>query len=141
MRTPGLPLRILLALALVLNGIGGAMAGVLAAVPALPAPVEAHAEAEAATDASGHCHEQSGGATVAAKAPAPVAHPTDCHSGGDVPCGDSAECLQACLHASVAMPSQPLAAIAGTAAEAVLHPLACGHPAPLLRSPIRPPIA
>jgi len=138
-RTPALPLQILLALALVLNGIGGAMAGVLAAVPALPAPVEAHMEAGVPVDPTGHCHEQAGNAPAVAEAP--VAQPADCHSGGDAPCGDSAECLQACLHASVALPSQPLAAIADTGAEAALHPLACGHPAPLLRSPIRPPIA
>ena len=139
MRIPALPLQILLALALVLNGIGGAMAGVLAAVPALPAPAGVHTEAVAPMDPAGSCHEQAGEA--AAVAEAPVAHPSGCHSDADTPCGDSAECLQACLHASVAMTQPSPAAMVDARVEATVHPLASGHPAPLLRSPIRPPIA
>ena len=142
MRTPALPLQILLALALVLNGIGGAMAGVLATVPALPAPAEAHVQAQAPAPVdqpASPCHEQAGDAPAAAQAPA--AHPSGCHSDADTPCGDSAECLQACLHASVAMPLPSPAASVDARVEAAVHPLASGHPAPLLRSPIRPPIA
>lgn len=139
MRTPALPLQILLALALLLNGIGGAMTGVLAAVPGPQAPVKAHMGAEAPMDPASPCHEQAG--YVPGFAEVPAAHPSDCHSDGDTPCGDSAECLQACLHASVALPPLLLATSVDASPGAAVHPLASGHPAPLLRSPTRPPIA
>ena len=146
--TRALPLRILLVLALVLNGIGSAMAGVAAALAPVAMPTAAsapmaavvsapmHAATATADDCAGH---QSGAATAAAD-PAPAA-PSGCHSddGGD--CGDTPECRQACLHVAAALPVLP--AIAGIAprARAVLHPLATGHPPPALPSPIRPPIA
>lgn len=128
-----LPLHLLIALALVLNGIGGAMAGVL--VPAGP-DVAAAAEApraSASDDCGGHAdraHQE------LAPAPGP-----GCHSSGDADCGDSLQCLQACLHASVAVAPVFFLGVQAQQADAILHPLAGGHPAPPLPSPIRPPIA
>ena len=137
MRRHALPLQILLAFALVLNGIGGAMAGVLvAAAISVPAAM-ADTNAGTPTAQSGDCdgHAAAAVETMAQQAPA-----SDCHVGGD-DCGDSPQCRQACMHASVAMPPQLLAGIVHSRAQAILHPLASGHPAPFLRGLIRPPIA
>ena len=128
-----LPLHLLIALALVLNGIGGAMAGVL--VPAVPevAAVGEALRASSPEDCGGHvdrAHQE--------QAPAPG---PGCHSSGDADCGDSLQCLQACLHASVAVAPVFFLGVQTQPADAILHPLAGGHPAPPLPSPIRPPIA
>lgn len=134
MRALALPLRILLALALVLNGIGGAMAGVRIAVPAAVVPLDATHEA---AKADGHCGDHAG--TAAVELPRPT---TGCDSdaeGGD--CGDSPECRQACAHAQLAVAAPPSATASRSRAGAILHPLAVGTPAPPLPSPIRPPIA
>lgn len=159
MRKFSLPLQLLLTLALILNGIGGAMAGVLAAVPAgmMPASAAAAGGHPAGHGAMTQIHEASAEAPVAnasvqqpddcgghqeaaAETMAAQAAPSDCHTGGD-DCGGSAECRQACLHASVAVPPQLQIGIAQARAETSLHPLANGHPAPALRGLIRPPIA
>lgn len=155
-----LPLQLLLAFALVLNGIGGAMAGVLAA---LPAGTPASAAMAASHDAAGHGaltqgHDATAEAPVAGTSPMQLAdcgghhdpvvqtpaaaQPTasDCHAGDD-DCGESPECRQACLHASVAVPPQLHVGVIQSRAEAILHPLASGHPAPSLGGLIRPPIA
>ena len=136
--TRALPLRILLVLALVLNGIGSAMAGIAAAwapvaMPTASAPM--HAAAATADDCASH----HAGAAAAADDPTPA--PSGCHSdeGGD--CGDTPECRQACLHAAAALPVLPAVATIAPRAYAVLHPLVAGHPPPALRSTIRPPIA
>ena len=125
MRAYALPLQILLALALVLNGIGGAVAGVLTA-----------AEMQGATDHCGSHGDDSAPAPADTQLPEP-----GCHSGGDADCGDSAECRQACMHASIAVPPMLSMGTLRPAVSAILHPLASGHPAPPLPSPMRPPIA
>ncbi len=130
-----LPLQLLLALALILNGIGGAMAGVLAALPATAMTTPA---AMADGMQPGDCHEHLDAAAETMAAPAA---PSDCHTGGSGDCSGSAECRQACLHASVAVPPQLQIGIVQARAETSLHPLANGHPAPALRGLIRPPIA
>lgn len=146
--TRALPLRILLVLALVLNGIGSAMAGIATAWAPVAMPAEASApmatalsaptyDAAAATDdCAGH---HAGAAAAAADDPTPA--PSGCHSddGGD--CGDTPECRQACLHVAAGLPVPPAIAAIAPRARAVLHPLAAGHPPPALPSPIRPPIA
>ena len=137
MRAYALPLQILLALALVLNGIGGAVAGVLTALPASPeVPVSAAAEMQGATDHCGSHGNDSAPAPADTQLPEP-----GCHSGGDADCGDSAECRQACMHASIAVPPMLSMGTLRPAVSAILHPLASGHPAPPLPSPMRPPIA
>lgn len=139
MRTPALPLQILLALALVLNGIGGAMAGVLAALPA-PAPHhDAAALAVAPVEPAGH--GDCGGA-AAPIADAEIVEPgSACHSGDASDCGDSPQCRQACMHASVAAAPLLSVGIIQPRVDAVLHRLVAGRPAPMLPSTFRPPIA
>lgn len=152
-----LPLQLLLALALVLNGIGGAMAGVLAALPGTASSAMTDMQ-DAGHDAMAQGHDATAGASVAGTSPmqpepgdcrghrataaeteAAQATTSDCHTGED--CGDSPECRQACMHASVAVPPQLFVGVVQSPAEAILHPLASGHPAPSLRGLIRPPIA
>ena len=128
------PLQLLLALALILNGIGGAMAGVLASLPATAMTAPA---AMADAMQPGDCHDHLGAAAETMAAPAA---PAECRTGSH-DCSGSAECRQACLHASVAGPPQRQIGIAQARAETSLHPLANGHPAPALRGLIRPPIA
>lgn len=130
-----LPLRILLVLALVLNGIGGAMAGVLAA---LPAASHVMADGQAPRQAD-DCHGQeamAGGHGQRISVPVPDCHATDA---GD--CGDTAECRQACMHAAAAVPCLPGVSLIQVHVAALVPPLAVSHPAPALASPIRPPIA
>lgn len=135
MRTRALPLRILLILALILNGVGGAMAGVLAVMPAAAAPaLAAHANGAQ----TGDCHDRDAGA------PAPAAHAVSapaCHASGSSDCNDGLECRQACMHASLAVPPLLLVGVERPGADALLHPLANGHPSPPLRNVTRPPIA
>lgn len=133
-----LPLQLLLALALVLNGIGAAMAGVLVApVSEAAAAMTAMAAADA-DDCAGHGKAITDSNADIAADPAPTA---GCHSGGDADCGDSAQCLQACLHAPAALAPQFTPGLLAGPADAILHPLASGHPAPPRPDPIRPPIA
>ncbi|WP_456998969.1 CopL family metal-binding regulatory protein [Luteimonas sp. A534] len=138
MRTHALPLQILLALALVLNGIGGAMAGVLAALPT-PASLQHAAVDRAPVEPGQHadCADQDRG-VAAAEIELPA---SDCHSVTGSDCGDSPQCRQACMHASVAMAPLLLVGVIQPAVDAVLHRLDSGHPAPMLPSAIRPPIA
>lgn len=123
MRIHALPLRILLALALVLNGIGGAVAGVLMALP----------------EATSHCGSQAEGASLSPD-DAPIPGPGG-HCAGDADCGDTPECRQACMHASMAVPPPLFGHAFQLPGIAILHPMACSHPAPALPSPMRPPIA
>lgn len=142
MRAYALPLQILLAIALVLNGIGGAMAGVLVGMP-MPGMASAKVGATVELSAeSGDCadHADANAAAAEAVAHAPAAA-SDCHSGNGSDCSDSPECRQACMHASLAVAPAVPCAVIGPRADANLHRLAAGHPAPPLPSPIRPPIA
>ncbi|HEY4529767.1 MAG TPA: CopL family metal-binding regulatory protein [Luteimonas sp.] len=133
-----LPLRILLVLALVLNGIGGAMAGVLAAMPSDPAAPHVMADGQAPRQAD-DCHGQEAIAGEhGQQSPIPV---PDCHATDAGDCGDTAECRQACMHAAAAVPCLPGVSLIQVHAAALVPPLAVGHPAPALPSPIRPPIA
>ena len=129
MRAPALPLQILLALALILNGIAGAVAGV-SAIVALPF------SAMAAHEGGSHGH-------VAIE---DVAHPDSSHAGANCHPGDASDCdrgshcLQACMQAQAMVALVPFPGIAPRRAGVALHALATGHPAPLLASPTRPPI-
>lgn len=148
MRACALPLQILLAVALVLNGIGGAMAGVLVPMPvagAVSAAIVANVELPARSgDCEGHGDAFAAGterhAHAHAHADTPPA-PSACHSADGPDCSDSPQCRQACLHVSVAVAPVLLVGVIQPHAEASLHRLAAGHPAPPLPSPIRPPIA
>lgn len=120
---------------MVLNGIGGAMAGVL--VPAMPGTAVIDGgmpESSTSGDCAGHAAPEADGGRV--RPPAP-----DRHAGDEGRCGDSLQCLQACLHASMAVAPVFFLGVQPQQADAILHPLAGGHPAPPLPSPIRPPIA
>lgn len=133
-----LPLRILLVLVLVLNGIGGAMAGVSAGTwqrmtMTAHAAVDVHAPAE---DAG--CHDGAGPAAPADPHPVPAG---DCHPGEDGECAASAECRQACMHGAAAVACPPGVGVAVVHGAPVVAALAIGHPAPPLRGVIRPPIA
>src|SRR5690606_16880999 len=88
----------------------------------------------------------SAGAAAKAKASAETGTtatlPTsDCHSGTGGDCGDSPQCRQACMHASVAVAPLLSVGILQPRVDAVLHRLVAGHPAPMLPSTFRPPIA
>lgn len=133
-----LPLRILLVLALVLNGIGGAMAGALAALPAgfAASPVLSDADPLARAD---DCHGADMAGSVAHDPPTSSRSP-DCHSGDARECTDTAECRQACMHAAAAVAYVPGASVIQAQASGLVPLLAVGHPAPALPSPIRPPI-
>ncbi|MGY0611778.1 CopL family metal-binding regulatory protein [Luteimonas sp. A501] len=148
MRAYALPLQILLALVLVLNGIGGAVAGVLAGLPppvvAPAATVADNALSAMPGDCAGHADAVANAAGPGTVAPDPAA---DCHSTGGSDCGsdcgNTPQCRQACMHASlaVAVAPSPMVGVARPRTDASLHRLAAGHPAPPLTSPIRPPIA
>ena len=131
MRLTTLPLRILLAVALVINTIGGAMAGV--GGPAGPTP-SLHDSAITA-DCGGHAPEHP---AVPARDASGDGHP--CPSTGEDDCSDDAQCLQACTHACVALAQRVQVGVHVNAAMP-LHRITRGHPSPPARSPIRPPIA
>lgn len=135
MRLSSLLLRILLALALVVNAIGVAVAGVAGSAAI------GHAEAasvDVATAAS-HCGESPSEHPVVPERPvSPDGHP--CPSSGEDDCSDDAQCLQACTHACVALPPRFAIGVQVSAASP-LHPFTRGLPSPPTRSPIRPPIA
>ncbi|MEN1956443.1 CopL family metal-binding regulatory protein [Luteimonas changyuni] len=146
MRAHALPLQILLAIALVLNGIGGAMAGVLVGLPmhgVASAKVEATVELSAQSDdCADHADADAVAVAVAAEAEAHApASTSDCHCADGSDCSDSPQCRQACMHASLAVAPAVPCAVIRPRADASLHRLAAGHPAPPLPSPIRPPIA
>lgn len=135
MRAHALPLQLLLVLALLLNGIAGAMAGVRASVPDAR---DVATSATAETTSPDHCGTLRAEAVAvdAASHAAPC-----CDPAGDTGCDGGPQCVQACMHAAVAIASHGFAGLPRPRADAILHPLASGHPAPPLRSPIRPPIA
>lgn len=135
MRAHALPLQILLAFALVLNGIVGA----IASASALPVSAIAQAglEAGGADVMAGDCAGHGIGDGMASQ-PAP---PPDCHSGDGTDCDHGPQCLHACMHAPAVVTPLLLVAIVQPGTDAVLHPLAEGHPPPPLGNPTRPPIA
>jgi hypothetical protein len=142
----------LLCLALVLNGIGGAMAGVRTgcagagdmdrgghdAQPAAMAASDPHAGHHADGHHAGGHHDDTH------PMPMPVV-PTDDNAGHDCPhddgCGD---CSTACRSACIAQ--HAFAILPATAPPVVIpqhvppHPPVSAHPAPALRDPVRPPI-
>lgn len=136
MRAHALPLQLLLILALVLNGIAGAMAGVPAPIRDLPATSVAAVDNAATPPGDCGTHHREASAAAAIAQPS-----TGCHAGDDSDCGNSPQCLQACMYAAVAIAPQPFVSVLQPRADAILHPLASGHPAPPLPNPIRPPIA
>jgi hypothetical protein len=106
-------LRLFLAFALVLNGIGSAAAGVRMAA------------ADAAPVAAEHCHES---APAAAKSPQP-------HRG----CCESGLCGCDCVAAAMFATGVPFVPAARPEARAV-HRIATGHRAPVRAPTLRPPI-
>ncbi|MBJ6984688.1 CopL family metal-binding regulatory protein [Luteimonas sp. MC1750] len=139
-----LPLRILLILALMLDGIGGAVAGVLASLPAEPAALSMAVGVDEAVGTAGQAGTDGcPGHAVAALPPHQPPPSSDHvgHAGDEEPCDQSAECRQACMHAAAAVPAALALGAAPAHASLILHPLAIGHPSPSLSSPIRPPIA
>jgi hypothetical protein len=135
-RAHALPLQILLAFALILNGIAGAMASVAAFPPPAVAQrvIETGPAATMAGDCAGH-----DGPDATASVPMPPAD--DCHSGDGPGCDHGAQCLHACMHAPAVVEPLLSLVIVQSGTDAVLHPLADGHPAPPLGNPTRPPIA
>ena len=126
-----LPLRILLAFALVLNGAGGAVAGVAGPGPEAVLPIH-----DAAAATSG-CPDHAGGGETVPDIDGPASgHPCS----GEDTCSDDPQCLQACTHACVAVPQRFAIGVQVNGASP-LHPFTTGHPSPPARSPIRPPIA
>ena len=121
MSRPALLLRVLLVLALVLNGIGSAVA----AVHAHAAPVDDALALALASDAAAPCHEE---------APAPVG----LEDTGD--CCEGARCDCACTAASATVATFALSAPAMPPIALATHRLDAGHRAPALAHPIRPPI-
>ena len=134
MRRLALLLQLLIALAMVLNGIGGAMAGVL--VPGrtdMAAAVPGQAAA-AGDDCTGHAAPVADGGRESPSG-------SGCHPGEKGPCDDGLHCLQACLHASVAVPAAAVFDLQPLPMAAVVRLPVREHPAPPLPDPIRPPIA
>jgi hypothetical protein len=119
MSPTALLLRVLLCLALVLNGIGSSMAAVH--VPA--APMDASLAQALASDAGAPCHEEG---------QAPAQEKGDCCHG--------ARCDCACTLAAANFDSVPLVALAMPPVALAMHRLDAGHRAPALAHPIRPPI-
>ena len=125
-------LRILLALALVVNGVGGVVAGNVAIGYAEAASVQV-------ATAPSHCGESPSEHPVVPERPvSPDGHP--CPSSGEDDCSDDAQCLQACTHACVALPPRFAIGVQVNAGSP-LHPFTRGLPSPPVRTPIRPPIA
>ena len=123
-----LTLRILLAVALILNGIGGAVAGV--------AGMESGVAAAGLVETGSDCGAHTGESTAPDGSLDAATHP--CPANGD-DCSDDPRCLQACAHACMAV-SQRFAIGVQVNASRPPHPFMAGHPAPPTRSPIRPPI-
>jgi hypothetical protein len=148
----------LLCLALVLNGIGGAMAGVRMGCASMAGDTDrgdhgAHAAAMATADAhAGHHagmdhadmdHADMNHGDVHAM-PMPV-ESADVGSDHDCPQGDGcSDCSTACRSACLLQPAfaiLPVSISPVVAPQYVLpHPPESAHPAPTLRDPVRPPI-
>lgn len=112
---------LLLALLLVLQGVGAAAAAT--------AMADAHRQARTQADAP-PCHEAAGVIDPVPPAPGAPSHP----------CTGSA-CLCACVHvmaAAVAMPSISASLLPDAAPDRMPR---LGHPPPRLSNPLRPPIA
>ena len=128
-------LRVLLSIALVLNGATGAFAAtgmqMSHAVPVSSAPAAERTAVEKP------CHQATGMAESGAEAPAsPSADPK--HTGLD--CCKSTSCTCMCVHGVQAPP------VYASPSSAVVHhnqsvrPLLLGHSSPVLAHPTRPPI-
>ncbi|KAB8181824.1 CopL family metal-binding regulatory protein [Lysobacter maris] len=125
-------LRVLVALMLVLNGIGGTMASARMLVEH-EALTKQHAGTTATTMPP--CHEDMGGMEHDAPAtPQAAGHgdDPDCCNGGQCAC----ECIQHCC----AMPAPALAGAPPGPSGTAVHPLSDGHPEPVRPRLIRPPI-
>jgi len=123
-------IRLLLSMALVLNGTVPAMAAVRMQVPAGDAGQSSRTQAHAP------CHAMASGAMEQAPAmPQPAKSPQkapDCCKGGSCTC--------ACVQPAQAPPSAAMAPTAAAAPSPAIRPLALGHASPALPHPIRPPI-
>ncbi|MCF7220411.1 CopL family metal-binding regulatory protein [Lysobacter sp. TLK-CK17T] len=126
-------LRVLVALMLMLNGIGGAMASARMLVEHEALAV--HGSAATGEEAAPPCHEDMAGTSHdMPAAPEPVAH-------GDAPdCCGSEHCLCECVQHCCAMPVPMLAGAAPGPDGTAVHPLSDGHPEPVRPRLIRPPI-
>jgi hypothetical protein len=144
----------LLCLALVLNGIGGAMAGVRMGCASMAGDTDrgghdAHAAAVATADA--HAGHHSGdmnhadmhhGDGHAMPMPAELSDAGDAH---DCPHGDGcSDCSTVCRSACIAQPAFAIPAVSisplVTPEHVLPNPPGSAHPAPSLRDPVRPPI-
>lgn len=154
----------LLCLALVLNGIGGAMAGVRMGCASMAGEADrgghgAHAAAMAAAvempagaDADGahagmhHADMNHGDMNHGDGHAMPMpAEPADADDAHDCPHGDGcSDCSTACRSACIAQPAfavLPVSISPVVAPQYVLpNPPESAHPAPSLRDPVRPPI-
>jgi hypothetical protein len=132
MKPSSLLLRVLLSLALVVNGIGAAMAGAQMVGSAVATPADAHAAAAPAGAHAG-CHAHAAVATPDG-GKLPSGHPgPDCCEQGLCDC----HCAQLAPLAFVA-PMPASAAVAPILAPWALHP---SHESPRLAHLIRPPIS
>ncbi len=126
-------LRVLLCLALILNGSGAAVAATQMQMGHIANIVADSAPAPGEQVVASPCHGDQHGLAHAAE-PKPVPHPSpDCCQQGHCNC----DCLQ---HLSAAAPRffVPMPMLAHAP---VLRPMHAGHPSPALANPIRPPIA
>jgi hypothetical protein len=153
----------LLCLALVLNGIGGAMAGVRMGCASMAGDTDrgghgAHAAAMAMADAHAgrHAYMDHAGMEHADMHHADMHHgdghampmpaePADAGGEHDCPHGDGcSDCSAACRSACIAQPAfavLPVSISPVLAPQYVLpNPAESAHPAPSLRDPVRPPI-
>lgn len=132
-------LRLLLALCLILNGIGNAAA--IGFMPAMPGmsddPVPQMTDSQ---NQSGHadCGQAERGATVADMAPPspPAGHPADC--GKD--CCAQGTCTCPCMHLGQAALLGMASVLPSLGGRTLVAPLALGHSTPVPLELIRPPI-
>lgn len=127
-----LTLRLLLVIALIINGIGGAAAGVAGL------ELSAVASSHAPTTGSGCGGHPDGAEPAMGSGQAAATHACPASGGGD--CSEDPQCVQACTHACMAVSPRFSIGVQVNATRPP-HPLIAGHPSPPTRSPIRPPIA
>lgn len=131
-------LRVLLCLALILNGSVPAVHAAMAPAPVHATPAMDHAANMAMDDAeAGGCHD----AVPAHHAPSPEAPSQLPADDGDC-CGDDGDCSSTCAqHCAVSMPGVPRLHLTLAPTAGPLPITVATQPDPHLRDRIRPPIA
>ena len=139
MKPASILLRVLLSAALILNGIGSAvagarMAGVAKEAPAAVASAHAHHAVAAPAQAPGACHDESG-TTAHEGAPSPAAdhgkHGVDCCQG---------MCACHCMQQAQVTFATAMLASTQVAQSAGVRAMSSAHETPRLPHLIRPPI-